>query len=858
MALRRKLPSRMTPDSAPEPAVTASNQPENTAQKTDSRPPRTPQSAASAVKETAPQPAVSTTPAPSQTGALAAAAASAFGTVGTARVLEDSFAPAPAWQPEEQPAAPAFTAPAWEAPAAPAIAAAPMPQAATEPQSAVTPAAEEFTAPAWEAPAMQSEPQPQPAPEITAEPAAEPISPFAEASPFVATPEPVFTAPAWEEPVPQPELQPEPLPEPVVLPPEEPQAIPAAQQVTDFMPQDDASSASFQPSRPDGNSRRRVREKRPRDFTAMGSPENQQPERPKPTTAFAANVPVNTKSLDKVDEDLIATGIIAPPPADSLTGSLPTGSAESESRFTPPPYEAPAPVFTPAPAPQPAAASVSQPETRPEPRPEPTPAPQLETLPAPQPEPVIIPVNLPDPMPATQPEFKPEPQPEPTPAYVPPAPQPEAPRPSFNLSSQARTEPLPPPQSDLPWTQPQASAEWEIETPQSEGWHMDAAPATPSHMPPPGDLYGAMNSAPAAPVPPFAAPPRPSAGFTPEIPAQRRRQAGTPWALVAVAGLVVVGAGAWYMRSGGSQQAQQQLAQLTSGARQDANPVAEGLLPPPTDSASFYTPPAASDVSSAAIVNFADVPPELANQPIVSDGTEQVPDDLSLADRMKMEINKARAEKQGAQLAEVSGTAAQPTAAAASAVLERQKLNEELAAYRSALAQSGNPSELTPANFRRDPDGYMDGKPQAAAETPLASGQLLPPPSGAEGGAAVLPPPELYTNNPSNLPVVAEPVAGVPQRVRTLADFPDVEPYMPEREKVAIPKNLKPKMAATDFPSLEVLSFVPGKGIVAFADGREGVLLIGESINGWELVAVAPDNAEFKTGQRSHQVTAEN
>jgi hypothetical protein len=105
---------------------------------------------------------------------------------------------------------------------------------------------------------------------------------------------------------------------------------------------------------------------------------------------------------------------------------------------------------------------------------------------------------------------------------------------------------------------------------------------------------------------------------------------------------------------------------------------------------------------------------------------------------------------------------------------------------------------------------------------------------------------------------VSEPIANAPQRIRTLADFPDIEPYMPEREKVEVPRNLKPKLAATDFPSLEVLSFVPGKGIVAFADGREGVLLLGESINGWELVNVTPDNAEFKAGQKSHQVTSEN
>lgn len=888
MALRRKLPSRMTPDSAPESVATP--------EKSENSSPRRESSAQSSAPVNAvPEAAPVTT---SHADTFAAASASAFGTVGTARVLEDSFTaapapePTPAPQPEfiapawDAPAAPlpevkaeepAFSAPAWDAPAAPAIEAAPMP--ATEPA---------FSAPAWDAPQAEAKPEstPAPQPEVkieepafsapawdapaitqpeakTEEPAFSAPAWDAPAAPQheVKAEEPAFSAPAWETPAApsieaapavQPEVKPEPAPEPVA------EAAPQAGQVTDFMPTNNPASANFQPSRPDNNSRRRVREKRPRDFTAMGAPENQPAERNKPTVAFAANVPVNTKTLDKVDEDLIASGIMAPPPADSLTSSLPSGAAEST--YTPSPLEdlpAPAPITqstpvaaaTPAPAPEPVVQAA--PEPKPEPKFEPKPEIKPEPLPQPAPQPAAAPV-LPEVKPYVPRELPDEPElTDATPAAAP----------AFTLSNQPKaSEPLPPPQSDLPWTQPQASAEWEIETPQADTWHPDAAPATPStsHMPQPGDLYGSMGNGPSAPVPPFAAPPRPSANFTPEIPAQRRRQAGTPWALVAVGVVVAAGAGAWYITQGGSQQAQQQLASLTS-PRQDADAQGtqpDGMLAPPTtdgNGASFYTPPLASDVSSSSVVNFADVPADQANQPIVADGTEQPPEGMGLFDRLNDSIDKARAEKQGAQTANVSGTApaGEPSQASTDAALNRQKLNEELAAYRSALAQSGNPSELTPASFRKDPEGFMDGK--VPATNPDA---ILPAPGASQ--ANILPPPDLYTNNPSNLPVVAEPVAGVAQRVRTLADFPDVEAYMPEREKVEIPKNLKPKMAATDFPSLEVLSFVPGKGIVAFADGREGVLLIGESINGWELVGVSPDNAEFKTGQRSHQVTAEN
>lgn len=92
---------------------------------------------------------------------------------------------------------------------------------------------------------------------------------------------------------------------------------------------------------------------------------------------------------------------------------------------------------------------------------------------------------------------------------------------------------------------------------------------------------------------------------------------------------------------------------------------------------------------------------------------------------------------------------------------------------------------------------------------------------------------------------------------RTLADF-QAEAFEPQQDRVLIPKGLKPRLAATDFPALEVLSFVPGRGIVAYSDGREGVLLIGETLNGWELVGVSQTRAEFKAGQKTYQVSAEN
>ncbi|PZP39414.1 MAG: hypothetical protein DI585_04210 [Pseudomonas fluorescens] len=869
MALRRVLPSRSAPDKTPESAVAPVAKPK------DIPAPKPVESA----------PEVSVPVAPAWDASAIAAAASAFSDLPTPKAETR-----PESQPEPVPAAPepAFSAPAWDAPAAiaqempatePVEVSAPVrsledsfakpAQVLPEADAATfvapawdAPSSDTFVAPAWDAPAepasvpVVAEAAAEPAPvvetpvaEVSVEVPAVAAAPMPQAepvSPFLPEPEPAaVSTPSVEEPKLQDvQSQPETVSEPV--------AVAQTQSTEEAVPQG-PTTFDFQPSRPDNAQiKRRVREKRPRDLSAIGSAPDAQVERPKPMTAFAPAVPVDTKPLDQVDESLIASGVLAPRPADSLTGGLPVGLAESESpapQFQSTSFAEPAPVVPV----QPAAPAV--PEIAPVPEFVAQPEPQL-AAPAP-----VLPEPLPVPAPAA-------PVTEPVSLAIPTLPSEPAHQPtSYTLSSTPTvqapaTTPLSQTQSDLPWTQPQSSAEWDIGAPETAAWGSgmveEAAPA--SHMPPPAsDLYKPISAQPGLPQPP-SLPPRTMATFTPELPGQKAKSNGVPWAFVAVGALVVIGAGAYFMGAGGSGRAQQQLANITNPQPQQAAGT-DGLLPPPVangEGSSFFAAvPPASSVSSNAVVNFADVPADQVNQPIVATGTEEMPEDMSLGAQFMSEVSKARARKEG-QPVDPSATATAPETAATGESPDqlRAKLQEEMAAYRSALAQSSSPADLKPANFRANPQNRMEGTAAPAETAQAAEGSLLPPPTTTAGGAT--PPAELYTNNPKNLPVVAEPLANAPSRVRTLADFPDIEPYMPEREKVEIPKNLKPKMAATDFPALEVLSFVPGKGIVAFADGREGVLLIGESLNGWELVGVSADNAEFKAGQKNHQVTAEN
>lgn len=838
---------------------------------------------------------------------FAAAAAEAFGTVEVPapqpRVLEESFdvpvaagAPVVTTQPEPSPVpTEVLSPPAWQ-------------------QSVQASGEEEaFVAPAWQQPAIESQAEPQPEPqresqsESLTEAYPQPEARFyvhhdvqpdvpSEVMPEVApevvpemastvelraealsAPEPAAVAPAWDQPSEMPQaVTPASQMADVValaedtahdlpqLAPDLPQAVGIASQpdgqqgggsadvASEAVAEASAETVSgptnfsFEPSRPDSSRiKRRVREKRARDFSAMGATEDAATARPQPVTdAFAPSVPVDTRPLDQVDDALIASGVMAPRPGDSLTRSLPGGVAESAGRF-----EVDA-------ASQPEPQPMLQSELQPEPQPEPQLESQLEPRPEPQPEPV----SQLAPAPAEEASSRLEPVlPAASPSVSQSAPQSvDVALPSFTLSNTSATAqeaPLPAPQSDLPWVQPQAAAEWDIGAPAGQEWaqNMPETAAEPApHMPPQADLYKPMAGRPASLPPhipsiPGGIPsPSSSTTLTPELPGQRRKANGTPWALVAVGAVVVLAAGG-YLLTSGKQGSTAQLANLTN--RTATGNEQHPLLPPPDSSSrgsgSFMAaqPASAGDSDSSAMVAFADVPPEVANQPIVADGTEDMP--KGFVAQFQNEVEKARGLKDGVA-PETAALGGQDAAAAPVAPgYTQDDLKKELEAYRSALASSANPAALKPGSVN------VAQTNARSSDADFASGSLLPPP-------AALPPAELYTNNPNNLPVVAEPVTNAPEKVRTLADFPDVSAYMPEREKVEIPANVKPKLAATDFPALEVLSYVPNQGVVAFADGREGVLLIGESINGWELVAVHADSAEFKAGQKSYQVTSQN
>ncbi len=492
---------------------------------------------------------------------------------------------------------------------------------------------------------------------------------------------------------------------------------------------------------------------------------------------LAPEIPVDTRPLDKVDEELIASGIIAGPAADSLTSAVPSSMAVAEEAM-PQDFMASAPPTAGSPAP----------------------------------------FDLP----------------------------------SFTLA----TAPLAHTPSGPLAALPNSQSGWDVEpaapTPPPDIFKPVAGAATPAALGPLPSGFEAPTAAGMRVPPPTLPEGRPS-----RVQLMNAGRPGKSWlgSAVALVALVGVGVLVWNRTTapGGLDAASQQIARLTQ-PRATVLPATEngqGLLPPPTQIANGFGP------TGNAQIEFA--PPAAdPNAPIMAQGSEAMPDDISLFARLQREVAAARAEREGKTSVTVESTA---TAAVPSTPLTKEQSDAELAEYRRLLAEGTPTTAPKPREFLRDPEAFMDGKnPQAAA---LPEGALLPPPAtrgeaaGQASSAALPPPNELYTNNPRGLPIVAEPQMQEAPRIRQLNEFA-AELFPQDEPRVKVPQGLRPRMAATEFPSLEVLSFVPGRGLIATANGQEGVLMLGESIDGWELTSVSSDMAEFKAGGRSYVLTPQN
>ena len=255
-------------------------------------------------------------------------------------------------------------------------------------------------------------------------------------------------------------------------------------------------------------------------------------------------------------------------------------------------------------------------------------------------------------------------------------------------------------------------------------------------------------------------------------------------------------------------------------------------------------------VENQTVVEFIDVPEGEVDELITGEDVEEVPEDVTnFVDRWKNAVEKAEQKRQGAieevveeETNEVVEEIVDPYERERRNSEKLQELEEELTAYRRILAgeNADGPKKIAPLDFFNRGEAGAIPEPERAGGT----GEVKTQQQAAS----------MYGANPYNLPVVSEPDQKPLQKIRTLDDF-DVTMFEPEKPRVRIPKNVHPSFKAHEFPEVYLLSLVPGQGIVAQNRGRQGVLMLGESLEGWELVAVASQYAEFRKGKRRHVLT---
>lgn len=249
-----------------------------------------------------------------------------------------------------------------------------------------------------------------------------------------------------------------------------------------------------------------------------------------------------------------------------------------------------------------------------------------------------------------------------------------------------------------------------------------------------------------------------------------------------------------------------------------------------------------------------DVAPEEANQPIVADDSVEIPEELDKFSALQEAIARKRSERREKDSAKLEGEPddLDPGTLEPEEITKRnleiiRQTNASLEEYRKALANVDDPAlKPRPGKFLSDKRDERNG--------------ILPPP-GREDSLAPeqeAQQPELYGNQVvSDLSELVTQKAQEDDGIRQLEDF-DVSLFDPQRRRVSIPRGVSPRLSAEDFPALEVLSFVQGQGIIGKVNGKEGVLLLGETLEGWELVEVLSHYAEFQKDGKKRMITFKN
>lgn len=185
-----------------------------------------------------------------------------------------------------------------------------------------------------------------------------------------------------------------------------------------------------------------------------------------------------------------------------------------------------------------------------------------------------------------------------------------------------------------------------------------------------------------------------------------------------------------------------------------------------------------------------------------------------------------------------------------------KKVDDQLAEYRKLLAEEEDPGKkVKPGTFFSG--NYKEGETPAKSSATVSKVTL-----GENGVVSTTAVNTASSFSADNAGIQGHSIIEYPQGVarknndgiRTLDHFRSLI-VEKEDKRVRIPRNVAPGLRNQGFPKFKVISIVPNYGLIGEYNGKKGILMIGDSFKGWELIGVYESYAEFKSDTRKHIIS---
>lgn len=185
-----------------------------------------------------------------------------------------------------------------------------------------------------------------------------------------------------------------------------------------------------------------------------------------------------------------------------------------------------------------------------------------------------------------------------------------------------------------------------------------------------------------------------------------------------------------------------------------------------------------------------------------------------------------------------------------------KKVDDQLAEYRKLLAEEEDPGKkVKPGTFFSG--NYKEGETPAKSSATVSKVTL-----GENGVVSTTAINTASSFSADNAGIQGHSIIEYPQGVarknndgiRTLDHFRSLI-VEKEDKRVRIPRNVAPGLRNQGFPKFKVISIVPNYGLIGEYNGKKGILMIGDSFKGWELIGVYESYAEFKSDTRKHIIS---